>query len=96
MDDDIISFVHHFKHKSDENLIKDAELKGNKSKLHGNLQEIEKDIKFIDEFFSIKKAVRNYQNVSEKSKNILCKELSYIGEVDSELTISKNQHIKST
>ena len=89
MDDDIISFVHHFKHKSDENLIKDAELKGNKSKLHGNLQEIEKDIKFIDEFFSIKKAVRNYQNVSEKSKNILCKELSYIGEVDSELTISK-------
>ena len=49
----------------------------------------ERDIKFIDEFFSMKKPVRNYQNVSEKSKNILCKELSYIGEVDSELTISK-------
>ena len=96
-DDDIISFVSHFKNKYDEKLIKDSEIKENKSKLHGNLQEIEKDIKFIDEFFSMKKPVRNYQNVSEKSKNILCKELSYIGEVDSELTISKintSNHVK--
>ena len=46
INDKPISYVHHFKNKNDDELIKES----NKSKLHG-IQEIEKDIKFIDEFF---------------------------------------------
>ena len=85
INDKPISYVHHFKTKNDDELIKES----NKSKLHG-IQEIEKDIKFIDEFFSMgKKQMKNYQNISEKSKNVLIKDLSYIGEVDSELQYSK-------
>ena len=85
INDKPISYVHHFKNKNDDELIKES----NKSKLHG-IQEIEKDIKFIDEFFSMgRKQIKNYQNISEKSKNVLIKDLSYIGEVDSELQYSK-------
>ena len=46
INDKPISYVHHFKNKNDDELIKES----NKSKLHG-IQEIEKDIKFIDEVF---------------------------------------------
>ena len=84
-DDKPISYVHHFKNKIDDEFIKES----NNKKLHG-IQEIEKDIKFIDEFFSVgRKQIKNYQNISEKSKNVLIKDLSYIGEVDSELITSR-------
>lgn len=84
-----ISFVSHFKQKKDEELLKQTEEK-EKIKFHSNYGDIEKDIKFIDEFFSISnRKVKNYQNLSEKTKNILNKELSYINEVDSEIMNSK-------
>ena len=84
-----ISFVSHFKQKKDEELLKKTEEK-DKIKFHSNYGDIEKDIKFIDEFFSISnKRTKNYQNLSEKTKNILNKELSYINEVDSQISTSK-------
>ena len=42
-----------------------------------------------------KKKVINYQYVSEISKNVLCKELSYINEIDSELN-GTNSNINNT
>ena len=85
-DNNDITFLKHIKKDKDDKLIKEQEIKNKQFKLKNNLADIEKDIKFIDEFFSMgRKKVKNYQNISEKSKNILCKELSYINEVDSEI-----------
>ena len=81
-----ITLLKHIKKDIDEKLLKDQEIKNKQFKLKNNLADIEKDIKFIDEFFSMgRKKVRNYQNISEKTKNVLMKELSYINEVDSEI-----------
>ena len=86
-DNDDITFLKHIKKDIDDKLLKDQELRNKQYKLKNNLLDIEKDIKFIDEFFSMgRKRAKNYQNISEKSKNILMKELSYINEVDSEMT----------
>ena len=88
-DNNDITFLKHIKKDIDEKLLKDQEIKNKQFKLKNNLADIEKDIKFIDEFFSMgRKRVRNYQNISEKSKNILMKELSYINEVDSEANLT--------
>ena len=68
-------------------------------KIRTGFGEIEKDIRFIDEFFSInnrkKKKAKNYNFISDMSKNILCKELSYINEIDSELN-GTNSNINNT
>ena len=85
-DNNDITFLKHIKKDIDDKLLKDQEIKNKQFKLKSNLADIEKDIKFIDEFFSMgRKRVKNYQNISEKSKNVLNKELSYINEVDSEI-----------
>ena len=85
-DNDDITFLKHIKKDIDDKLLKEQEIKNKQFKLKNNLADIEKDIKFIDEFFSMgRKRAKNYQNISEKSKNIMMKELSYINEVDSEI-----------
>ena len=90
-----INILKHIKKIKDEELIKKEDEKNNGSNLNeakenhkfrSSIGEIERDLKFIDEFFTPnKKKVINYQYVSEASKNVLCKELSYINELDSEL-----------
>ena len=85
-DNNDITFLKHIKKGIDDKLLKEQEIKNKQFKLKSNFADIEKDIKFIDEFFSMgRKRARNYQNISEKSKNIMMKELSYINEVDSEI-----------
>ena len=85
-DNDDITFLKHIKKDIDEKLLKEQEIKNKQFKFKNNFADIEKDIKFIDEFFSMgRKRAKNYQNISEKSKNIMMKELSYINEVDSEI-----------
>ena len=68
-------------------------------KIRTGVGDIERDIKIIDEFFSMnnrkKKKVKNYNFISDMSKNILCKELSYINEIDSELN-GTNSNINNT
>ena len=102
-----ISCLKHIKKITDEILLKKEEEKEKniekngkeKFKIRTGLGDIEKDIRFIDEFFSInsrlKKKVINYQYVSEISKNVLCKELSYVNEIDSELNVT-NSNINNT
>ena len=74
---------------------------GNKEgiKIRTGFGDIERDIRFIDEFFSMnnrkKKKAKNYNFISDMSKNILCKELSYINEIDSELN-GTNSNINNT
>ena len=102
-----VNCLKHIKKESDELLLKVEEEKeknidkiGRENfKMRPAIGDIEKDIKFIDEFFSMnsrKKRAINYQNVSEISKNILCKELSYINEIDSELNGTNNSNINNT
>ena len=97
----------HIKKESDKLLIKKEEEKEkNEDKIwregffgRPKIGDIEKDIKFIDEFFSknsIKKRAINYQHISEKTKNVLCKELSNINEIDSELNGTNNSNINNT
>ena len=71
-------------------MIKDQEIKNKQYKLKNNLADIEKDIKFIDEFFSMnRQRTKNYKGLTDKTKNIMSKELSYINEVDSEANNTK-------
>ena len=91
-----INFLKHIKKDIDEKLIQEQEIKNRQYKLKNNLVDIEKDIKFIDEFFSIgRKRSKNYKGLTEKTKNIMSKELSYINEVDSEINNTKTNSIIS-
>ena len=71
-----------------ENLIKKNNKPDNLIKFHNKkkFNDIEKDIKFIDEFFTVQKKNKKYENLSEKAKNLLSKELSFINEVNSEMS----------
>ena len=91
-----INFLKHLKKNIDERLIKEQEIKDRQFKLKNNLADIEKDIKFIDEFFSInRQRTKNYKGLSDRTKNVLSKELSYINEVDSEINNTKTNSMIS-
>ena len=91
-----INLLKHLKKDIDDKLIKEQEIKNKQYKLKNNLADIEKDIKFIDEFFSMnRQRTKNYKGLSEKTKNIMCKELSYINEVDSEINNTKTNSMIS-
>ena len=90
--EEAIGFVGHIRREKDEALMREEELRERKSKLKTNLADIEKDIRFIDEFFSSRKKPKSYQNVSERSKQILLRDLSYVGEVESELQNASSQN----
>ena len=83
---DDIDMVKHIKKKGDEKIIE----KDNKQFLNG-LYGMENEMRFIGELFSYqKKKSKNYQNLSENTKKILCKDLSYIKEIDSEMNKTNN------
>ena len=91
-----INLLKHLKKDIDDKLIKEQEIKNKQYKLKNNLADIEKDIKFIDEFFSMnRQRTKNYKGLTEKTKNIMCKELSYINEVDSEINNTKTNSMIS-
>ena len=102
-DDEInynINFLRHMKKEGDEKIIKLDEEKEktyvkNAFKIRPGIFGVNKNSHFIDEFFGInfknRKKIRNYQHISEISKNILCKELSYINEIDSELNLTNTK-----
>ena len=95
-DNEEINFLKHLKKDIDEKLIKEQEIKDRQFKLKNNLVDIEKDIKFIDEFFSInRQRTKNYKGLTDKTKNIMSKELSYINEVDSEVNNTKTNSMIS-
>ena len=95
-DNEEINFLKHLKKDIDEKLIKEQEIKDRQFKLKNNLVDIEKDIKFIDEFFSInRQRTKNYKGLNDKTKNIMSKELSYINEVDSEVNNTKTNSMIS-
>ena len=86
LDNDNIDLMKHIKKAGDEKFIQKENLSEETFKLKSGLVDIDNEIKFIGEFFSYgKKKLKNYQNLSENTKKILCKDLSYIKEIDSEL-----------
>ena len=87
-----ISYINHFKQKKDEDLLKHSAPRII-PRLHSDIGELERDIRFIDEIFggaNMKKKKNYYQFLSDKTKSILNKELSYINEVDSEININNS------
>ena len=85
-DNDDIDFMKHIKKTGDEKIIQKDDIHEETFKLKTGLADIDNEIKFIGEFFSYgRKKMKNYQNLSENTKKILCKDLSYIKEIDSEL-----------
>ena len=85
IDNDDIDMMKHIIKNGDEKIIQKDDLQEETFKLKNGLADIENEIKFIGEFFSYGKKKKNYQNLSENTKKILCKDLSYIKEIDSEL-----------
>ena len=95
-DKEDISLLKHLRRDIDEKLIKEQEIKNKQFKLKNNLADIEKDIRFIDEFFSMnRQRTKNYKGLTDKTKSIMCKELSYINEVDSEVNNTKTNSMIS-
>ena len=78
-----INMLKHLKKVDDENyIIKDD----NMDKLQNNLLDMDKELKFLGHFFSYKRTkMKDYQGLSENTKKILGKDLSYIKEIDSEI-----------
>ena len=85
IDNDDIDMMKHIIKKDDEKIVQKDDLQEETFKLKNGLADIENEIKFIGEFFSYGKKKKNYQNLSENTKKILCKDLSYIKEIDSEM-----------
>ena len=76
----------HIKKPGDEKIIQKDDIHEETFKLKTGLADFDNEMKFIGEFFSYgRKKMKNYQNLSENTKKILCKDLSYIKEIDSEL-----------
>ena len=87
IDNDDIDLMKHIKKKGDEKIIE----KENKSYHINGLYDMENEMKFIGELFTYsRKKSKNYQDLSENTKKILCKDLSYIKEIDSELNKTNN------
>ena len=64
-----INLLKHLKKDIDDKLIKEQEIKNKQYKLKNNLADIEKDIKFIDEFFSMnRQRTKNYKGPQKKRK----------------------------
>ena len=86
IDNDDIDMMKHIKKNGDEKIIQNVDIQEESFKLRTGLADIENEIKFLGDFFSYgRKKPKNYQNLSENTQKILCKELSYIKEIDSEL-----------
>ena len=85
IDNDDIDMMKHIIKNGDEKIMQKDDLQEETFKLKNGLADIENEIKFIGEFFSYGKKKKNYQDLSENTKKILCKDLSYIKEIDSEL-----------
>ena len=78
-----INILSHLKKKGDENYIIKED---NVNKLQNDLLEVDKELKFLGHYFSYKRTkVKDYQGLSENTKKILGKDLSYIKEIDSEI-----------
>jgi hypothetical protein len=93
VDDNDIDMMKHLKKNGDEKIIQKDDIQEESSKLKSGLSDIDNEIKFIKEYFSYpKKKVKNYQDVSEMTKKILCKDLSFIKEIDSELNKTGNSN----
>ena len=87
IDNEDIDMMKHIKKKGDEKIIE----KDNKPYHINGLYDMENEMKLIGELFSYsRKKSKNYQDLSENTKKILCKDLSYIKEIDSELNKTNN------
>ena len=87
IDNDDIDMMKHIKKTGDEKIIE----KENKPYHINGLYDMENEMRFIGELFSYsRKKSKNYQDLSENTKKILCKDLSYIKEIDSEMNKTNN------
>ena len=82
-DNDEINMVKHLKKSGEDyHLIQNDNI----NKLQNDILEMDKELKFMGNFFSYKRTkVKDYQGLSENTKKILGKDLSYIKEIDSEI-----------
>ena len=86
IDNDNIDMMKHIKKSGDEKIVQKGNIQEETFKFRNGLADIGNEFKFMGDFFSygIKRA-KNYQSLSENTQKILCKDLSYIKEIDSEL-----------
>ena len=83
MDNKEINIIKHIKKTSDEKLIITED---NTEKRSNDFTDMDKELKFLGHFFSYKRAkIKDYQGLTENTKKILGKDLSYIKEIDSEI-----------
>ena len=93
IDNDDIDIMKHIKKTGDEKIIEKDDISEESFKFRSGLADFENEFKFIGEFFAYpKKKSKNYQNLSENTKKILCKDLSYIKEMDSEMNKTGNSN----
>ena len=83
IDNKDISIINHIKKTGEEKYITTEE---SIEKNNNDFNEMDKEIKFLGHFFSYKRAkIKDYQGLTENTKKILGKDLSYIKEIDSEI-----------
>ena len=80
---DSINMLNHIKKTGEEKYIIKED--NNIDKLKNDLFDIDKELKFFGNYYTYKRAKKDYQGLSENTKKILGKDLSYIKEIDSEI-----------
>jgi hypothetical protein len=80
---DSINMLNHIKKTGEEKYIIKED--NNIDKLKNDLFDIDKELKIFGNYYTYKRAKKDYQGLSENTKKILGKDLSYIKEIDSEI-----------
>ena len=91
-DNDDIEIMKHIKKNGDEKIIQKNDIQEETFKSRKGFVDIENEIKFIGDFIYPRKKTKNYQDLSENTRKILSKDLSYIKEIDSEMNKTLNSN----
>ena len=94
IDNKDISIIKHVKKTGEEKYITNEE---NIEKINNDYTEMDKELKFLGHFFSYKRAkIKDYQGLTENTKKILGKDLSYIKEIDSEINGTASKMVNNS
>ena len=94
IDNKDINLIKHIKKTGEEKYITNEE---NTEKINNDYTEMDKELKFLGHFFSYKRAkIKDYQGLTENTKKILGKDLSYIKEIDSEINGTASKMVNNS
>ena len=94
IDNKDINLIKNLKKTGDEKYLISED---NTDKINNEFIDMDKELRFLGHFFSYKRAkIKDYQGLTENTKKILGKDLSYIKEIDSEINGTASKAVNNS